>query len=128
MKKIIGLIVIVILGVVGYKGYEYYHSTYVGETAYAYVPTEVPQKEQTKDSGGKDVAGWSSYKYQFTFVKANGETQSMGYELSGSNPTPFTPGAIVKAVISEKRVLKGPNIVEKDSVSKDILNKLDNQK
>lgn len=128
MKKIIGLIAIVILGVAGYKGYEYYRSTYTGETAYAYIPIEIPQKEQTKDDDGKDIEGWSSYKYQLLFVKENGETQSMNYELHESDPTPFAPGAIVKAKISEKRVLEGPNVVEKDSVPKDILNKLDNQK
>lgn len=35
MKKIIGFILVVLLGFVGYKGYEYYQSTYSGQTAYA---------------------------------------------------------------------------------------------
>ncbi|MFU7538561.1 hypothetical protein [Enterococcus casseliflavus] len=46
MKKIIGFILVVLLGFVGYKGYEYYQSTYSGQTAYAYVPSEIPPKVQ----------------------------------------------------------------------------------
>ncbi len=42
MKKIIGFILVVLLGFAGYKGYEYYQSTYSGQTAYAYVPSEIP--------------------------------------------------------------------------------------
>lgn len=38
MRKITGLIILILLGFMGYKAYDYYHSTYVGTTAYAYVP------------------------------------------------------------------------------------------
>ena len=129
MKKIIGLIVIVILGLVGYKGYEYYHSTYVGETAYAIVPSEIPSKVESKSKSGiGDQSPWYSYDYQLTFVKEDGSIQKLEYSVSGDDPKPLTPNSYVKATISEKRALKGPNVVEKSSIPKNILKKLDSQK
>lgn len=124
MKKIIALVVVVLLGVVGFKGWQYYQETYQGVTAYALVPETVPEKVQTVDDSGEKIAGWSSYKYQLTFVKADGSTQQMSYELSNSDPTPLRPGAIVKAEISQKRVIEGPNEVAQNKVPDKVLAQL----
>jgi hypothetical protein len=59
MKKIIGFVLVVLLGFAGYKGYEYYQSTYSGQTAYAYVPSEIPPKGgPASKSGIGDPAPW----------------------------------------------------------------------
>ena len=115
MKKIIGFILVVLLGFVGYKGYEYYQSTYSGQTAYAYVPSEIPPKVQHESKSGiGDQSPWYSYDYTLNFVKED-------------NAKPLTPNSYVKAVISEKRTIKGPNGVEKDAIPKKVLEKLENQ-
>lgn len=124
MKKIVGVLFVGLLVFGGYKGYKYYQSTYSGISAYAVVPKEIPTKEQTKDDSGNEIPGYSSYNYTFSFIKDNGETQTMSYELHGENPSPFTPGAIVKAKISEKRVIEGPNEVSESDVPTSILEKL----
>ncbi|KAF1302979.1 MULTISPECIES: YxeA family protein [Enterococcus] len=123
-KTIGGLVLILVLGVGAYFGYNYYKETYQGIPAYAKVPATTPEKVQTKSDSGEIIKGWSSYKYTFTFVKENGEHQEMTYELSGENPTPFQPNTIVKASISKKRVIKGPNVVEKSSVPEKVLKEL----
>ncbi len=128
MKKIIGFILVVLLGFFGYKGYEYYQSTYSGQTAYAYVPSEIPPKVQHESKSGiGDQSPWYSYDYTLNFVKEDGSTQTLEVSLSEDNAKPLTPNSYVKAVISEKRTIKGPNGVEKDAIPKKILEKLENQ-
>lgn len=124
MKKIIGVIFLIALGVAGYFGYNYYNDTYNGQTAYARIPETVPEKTQTKSDSGEIIKGWSSYKYTLTFVKENGEKQTMGYDLSGENPTPYQPNAIVKADISKKRIIKGPNAVSESEVPDKVMKEL----
>lgn len=128
MKKIIGIVLVVLLGFAGYKGYEYYQSTYSGQTAYAYVPSEIPPKvEHESKSGIGDQSPWYSYDYTLNFVKEDGSTQTLEVSLSEDNAKPLTPNSYVKAVISEKRTIKGPNSVEKDAIPKKVLEKLENQ-
>lgn len=129
MKKIIGLIVIGLLGFVGYKGYEYYQSTYVGETAYAVVPAEVPTKVRHESKSGiGDQSPWYSYDYQLTFVKEDASIETQVVSLSDEDAKPLPPNSYVKATISEKRVLTAPKAVQQDSIPDYILNKLTNQK
>lgn len=124
-KKIILAVVLILVVIFGYKGYVYYTETYKGETAYARVPEEVPTLEDTKDDTGQIITGSKSYKYDFDFVKEDGSTQKMGYELSGNNVTPFKPGAYVKVSLSSKRIVSGPNDVSKSDIPKNVLEKLD---
>ena len=63
MKKIFSLIGIVFILFLGGITYKYYNDTYVGKTAYALVPTTVPNKELTKDSSGKIISNYYSYNY-----------------------------------------------------------------
>lgn len=124
MKKIIGLLFLALLAVGGIFGYRYYNETYKSHTAYAVVPTEVPEKIQTVDKNDDEVAGYSSYEYDFKFVDAEGNERQMNYELSGENPTPLEPGSYVTAEISKKRITEGPNHIEKSEIPEKALSKL----
>ncbi|WP_172188002.1 DUF1093 domain-containing protein [Lentilactobacillus kribbianus] len=127
MKKIISLIALLILAVGGYFGWQYYTQTYQGHPAYAVIPNQVPKREATVDDNGKKVADSYSYSYKLHFVRTDGKTETLPYEVMGSDPKPFTPNATVKAEISDKRVVKGPNYVSKDKVPDAVKDKL-NQK
>lgn len=128
MKKMMLALLVVVLGVGGYFSYKYYSETYQGVTAYARTPKGIPEKTQTVDDSGKKIEGYSSYKYTFEFVKENGEKQEMTYELSDQNVQPYAPNTLVKAVISQKRVISGPNEVAEKDVPADVLKKLNAQK
>lgn len=115
MKKIIALVAVAVLAFVGYQGYKYYSETYASDLAYAIVPAEVPEKLPTKDMNGDTVDGLYSYNYDLTFVKEDGSTQKMSFEVSSEDPTPLEPNTYISAEISLKRMTKGPNpVIEKD--------------
>ena len=124
MRKILRIILLLVLLTGGYFGYKYYDDTYRTEVAYALVPLKVPEKTETRDSSGKVVDNTFSYEYNFMFVKENGEKQEMSYDVSGSNPIPFEPGSYVKADISKKRVVHGPNGVKKTKIPKTVIKEL----
>ncbi|WP_179396059.1 DUF1093 domain-containing protein [Lacticaseibacillus absianus] len=123
MKKVLGALLVLAIVAGGWFGFKYYNETYTGQTAYAKVTT-TPTKEQTKDSSGKVQAGLYSYDYDFTFVFADGTTQQMSYELTGKDPQPLTVGKYVKAKISAKRVIEGPNYVDASAVPAKAMAKL----
>lgn len=124
MKKIIGLITLVLLAFLGFQGYSYWNSTYNGKVAYALVPDKVPQKKVTVDDSGVVQEGLFSYNYNFDFVKEDGSHETMSFELTGENPTPFAPDTVVEAKVSEKRVVEGPNTVSEKNVPKKVLAQL----
>lgn len=121
MKKIIGLVAIVLVGFLGFSGYKYWNETYNGKVSYALVPTEIPEKQETVDASGVVQEGLFSYKYSFDFVNEDGSHQPMTFELTGENPEPFAPNTIVRAKVSQKRVTEGPNHVEENTVPKKVL-------
>lgn len=122
MKKIIGLIaaVLVVFGL--YKGYEYYNVTYKATPAYAKVPAQVPELKDTVDDAGKKIAGSKSYSYKLTVITTDGERRVLDYNIEDADP--LTPNAYVKADISQKRVVKGPEGVQKSDVPTSVLEKL----
>lgn len=124
IKKIVILVGLLIIGIVSYYGYKYYESTYKTITAYAVVPANVPEKEKTKSNDGKEVKGIYSYKYTLTFVNEDGEHKKMEFESSGETPTPLEPNSYVKAEISKKRVVKGPNKVAENKIPKNVKKEL----
>lgn len=63
----------------------------------------------------------------FPLISSRSKQQSLEVSLSEDNAKPLTPNSYVKAVISEKRTIKGPNGVEKDEIPKKVLEKLENQ-
>lgn len=126
MKKIsqIGLLFLVVITFL--SGCSYYEDTYQGDVAYAIVSDEIPQKEETVDSSGKVQSELYSYHYTFDFITENGVHQEMTYELSGENPQPLEPQSIIKAKISKKRVLEGPNPITTVDVPQSVLDELYN--
>lgn len=52
----------------------------------------------------------------------------MTYELSGEDIQPYAPNTLVKAEISQKRIISGPNEVAEKDVPADVLKKLNAQK
>lgn len=125
MKKAIGIILLAaILAVGGFYGMKYYNETYKESPAYALVPNQVPKKEQSRDANDKIVPNSITYDYNFDFVKEDGTHQTMHFALEGADVKPFTPGAYIKADISQKRVTKGPNEINKTDVPKNVQDKL----
>lgn len=125
MKKIVGLIVLILIGAGGFFGYRYYQDTYQGVTAYAKVPTQVPEKvEHQSESKVGDASSWYSYDYKLTFVKEDGSTKQDSYQASGDNPKPLEPGAYIKVKMSKKRILEGPAVVSESDIPENVLAKL----
>ncbi|WP_125571732.1 DUF1093 domain-containing protein [Lacticaseibacillus songhuajiangensis] len=128
MKKVLGIIAVVLLVVIGWVGYKEWSSTYKTTEAYALVPA-TPAKTRTVNNEGKKQSDGNgnplySYKYTFKFVTTDGQTRTLRWEQEGTNPTPLTPGAYVYAKISQKRVNNGLNIVSADKVPSSIKAKL----
>ena len=127
MRKIRWIVLLIVLGVGGFFGYRYFSQTYLSHTAYALVPTKVPEKTRAVDANGEYIKGIYAYDYEFEFVDENGKIQKMAYELSGENPQPLIPNVYVKAEISKTRVTEGPNDVYKKDIPTKVLKVL-NQK
>lgn len=128
MKKVLGIIAVVLVVIIGWVGYKEWASTYKTTEAYALVPA-TPAKTRTVDDQGKKQSDSNgnplySYKYTFKFVTTDGQTRTLDWEQEGTNPTPLTPGAYVYAKISQKRVNNGPNVVSADKVPSSIKAKL----
>lgn len=115
-KKFIALGSLVLVMFFGLNGCSYYKDTYSGQTAYAKVSETVPEKVQTKDSQGEVQEGLYSLNYTFDFVKEDGTKQVMTYELVDKDPQPLEPGSYVRAVISKKRIIKGPNGIKQEEI------------
>ena len=125
MKKIIGLITLVVIGVGGYFGFRYYQDTYVGEVAYAKVPVQVPKRKEHKSKGGiGDTSDWYSYDYEVIFVKQDGTTQKDTFQLSKDNQQPLRPNSYIKVTLSKKRILEGPTTVKESEIPSEVLTEL----
>lgn len=124
IKKLILLLGIALLTVTVLSGCSYYQNTYGKTDVYGQVPGQIPAKTQTKDMSGDVVKGSYSYKYQFQFVTKDGTVKKMSYEVAGKNPTPLTANRYVKAQISKKRVVTGPNYISESKVPDKALTKL----
>ncbi len=127
MKKVIGLIVLLVMAFGGYKAYQYYEETYKSETAYATVPATVPKLTDTLDSDGKKVDHLKSYEYQLTFVTASGQMIKLPYSVTSENPQPLEPNTYITAEVSKKRVTKGPSAVGKGEIPEKVLEQLTNE-
>ena len=124
MKKVLkigALIVVVALGIFGFK---YWQDTYASTTAYAVVPTKVPEKKAAVDDNGKRIPGEYEFDYTFEFVTKDGKKETLEYALLGENPTALQPGSYVKAEISKKRINAGPNPVSKSQIPAKVLAQL----
>lgn len=118
------MFILLLLPLATLSGCKYYQDTYKGEEYYSIVPQQVPAREQTKDKDGKIVEGSYSYNYQLKWADKDGKVITKKYELSGKSPTPLTPGRYIKAEISKKRIVEGPNYIEQNEVPKKALEKI----
>lgn len=124
MKKTVLTITLLIATFFTLTGCSYYKDTYQGTTYYAVVPETVPEKEVTLDNQGKEVAGSFSYKYTLNWADAKGNTKEFDVEIAGDSPENLVPGSFVKAEISEKRIVEGPNYIEMEEIPAAALEKI----
>lgn len=129
MKKVFGILGVVILLAVAWVGFNEWNTTYRTSEAYAVVPA-TPDKVETKDQSGKKITDSNgvqmySYNYTFDFVTKDGKHRTLSWEQSGANPTPLAPGSYVYGEVSQKRVNKGPNPISADKVPANIKAQLD---
>lgn len=117
-------IILVLLAIIFVQVARYYHDTYVTEVGYAKTSAHVPKKEKTTDDNGKIIAHSHSYIYKFYFVTKKGERKTLNYELSGENVRPLKENSFVKADISDKRVVRGPHIINKSTIPDNIIHML----
>ncbi len=71
MKKILGLIVIVLIAFIGWKGWDYYQSTYVGKDYYAVIKAPMPAETDIKADNGEVIG--KGFKYNVDAYAENGE-------------------------------------------------------
>lgn len=124
MRKIGWVIAGLVIVFLAYFGWNYYVNTYQPHEAYAVVPTKVPEKKKTIDDDGNTIADSYTYEYHLTFERTDGQTTKLTVDLSDSDPKPFKPNSIVKADVSNKRVIKGPYETSKSSVPDKIQKRL----
>ncbi|MEJ6348022.1 DUF1093 domain-containing protein [Holzapfeliella sp. He02] len=129
MKKIIGIIVLVVIIVGGGFSFKYYNDTYKSENAYAVIK-QAPTMEAEKDSKGQLVADSNnkqiySYNYKVTFVFENGTTQDTDFSVKSTNKDniPYAVGQYVKGELSKTRV-NNTTLIEKSQVPQSVINKL----
>lgn len=128
MKKIIAVVAVIIVAFLGYQGYHYYESTYVGTDTYAVVPEQVPEKKELKSDSGElikeDGVQLYTYHYQLSGVTKDGKVREMSFEVDGVDPKPLQPNSVIKASVSEKRVVKGPWTIKNTEVPAEIQSKI----
>ena len=127
MKKILGIVAVLIVIAGGWFGYKYWHETYQSQTAYAKVGEAVKKNSKTSDGKNYKVNGkqYYYYEYEFDFVLKDGTTRHLGFDSAESaNPTPLAPGSYVTAEISQKCVVKGPNPISLGNIPSAVQAKL----
>ncbi|MFD1431817.1 DUF1093 domain-containing protein [Lacticaseibacillus yichunensis] len=130
MKKIAGLIAVILIAALGFVGYRYWDTTYHSHDAYAVVTEGVKEKSKTAKGTDYKVNGKQYYmiKYTFDFYDASGNKTTLSYDgPESADPTPLTPGTYVRAKISQKRVTNGPWTISEGDVPAKALSAIKNQ-
>ena len=100
MKKVVGVVGVLVLIVIGFFGYQYWNGTYNGKQYY-------------------------TYEYELKWVTKDGQTRNLGYSSEESaNPKALTPGSYVKAKVAQKRVLTTPQPISKQALPQTVKAKL----
>lgn len=109
MKKIFGIIGLVLLIFISYKGYIYYQDRYVGTTYYTKTSATPAKIQDLLDSQGKKVD--TGYSYSLIGVNEKGEKKKIEFEIT----TPaYPPNTYLEIRSSKKIVLKQATISEKN--------------
>lgn len=127
MKKVVGVVGVLVLIVIGFFGYQYWNSTYNGVEAYALVTEGKKEASKNEDGSLYKVNGkqYYTYEYELKWVTKNGQTRNLGYSSEESaNPKALTPGSYVKAKVAQKRVLTTPQPVSKQALPQTVKAKL----
>ena len=127
MKKVVGVVGVLVLIVIGFFGYQYWNSTYNGVDAYAVVTEGKKEASKNEDGSLYKVNGkqYYTYEYELKWVTKNGQTRNLGYSSEESaNPKALTPGSYVKAKVAQKRVLTTPQPISKQALPQTVKAKL----
>lgn len=127
MKKVVGIVGVLVLIVIGFFGYQYWNSTYNGVDAYAVVIEGKKVASKNEDGSLYKVNGkqYYTYEYELKWVTKNGQTRNLGYSSEESaNPKALTPGSYVKAKVAQKRVLTAPQPVSEQALPQTVKAKL----
>lgn len=107
MKKIFGILIIVLLVFISYKGFVYYQNRYVGTTYYAKTSATPAKIQDLLDDQGKKVN--TGYSYSLIGVNEKGETKKVEFELTDSA---YPPNTYLEVRSSKEIVLKQATINE----------------
>ena len=127
MKKVVGIVGVLVLIVIGFFGYQYWNSTYNGVDAYAVVIEGKKVASKNEDGSLYKVNGkqYYTYEYELKWVTKNGQTRNLGYSSEESaNPKALTPGSYVKAKVAQKRLLTTPQPVSVQALPQTVKAKL----
>ncbi|MCH3577633.1 YxeA family protein [Enterococcus faecium] len=125
MKKILGLIVIILIAFIGWKGWDYYQSTYVGKDYYAVVKAPMPAETDIKADNG-EVLG-RGFKYNVDAYAENGEKRQLDFDVitsgDSANGSAYPEGTILQLKASEKRIIE-KKVITSDKVPSSVKEKL----
>ncbi|MGX6961444.1 DUF1093 domain-containing protein [Vagococcus xieshaowenii] len=125
MKKLFGLIVVLLLAFGGYKVWDYYQSTYVGQDYYGVISDPLPELTTIKDVSGNPLG--DGYKYQVTSYDKDGKARQLEFDVITTGKykdgAAYEAGTIIKFNASEKRIIKKA-VISIDDVPNNIKNKL----
>ncbi|MCT3169901.1 YxeA family protein [Lacticaseibacillus rhamnosus] len=127
MKKVVGVVGVLVLIIIGFFGYQYWNSTYNGVEAYALVTEGKKEASKNEDGSLYKVNGkqYYTYEYELKWVTKDGQTRNLGYSSEESaNPKALTPGSYVKAKVAQKRVLTTPQPISKQALPQTVKAKL----
>ena len=127
MKKVVGVVGVLVLIVIGFFGYQYWNSTYNGVEAYALVTEGKKEASKNEDGSLYKVNGkqYYTYEYELKWVTKDCQTRNLGYSSEESaNPKALTPGSYVKAKVAQKRVLTTPQPISKQALPQTVKAKL----
>ena len=127
MKKVVGVVGVLVLIVIGFFGYQYWNGTDNGVEAYALVTEGKKEASKNEDGSLYKVNGkqYYTYEYELKWVTKDGQTRNLGYSSEESaNPKALTPGSYVKAKVAQKRVLTTPQPISKQALPQTVKAKL----
>lgn len=125
MKKLIGLIVVILLALGGYKVWDYYQSTYVGQDYYGIISEPLPEETTIKDDSGNALG--KGFKYEVTAYNEDGKARQLTFDVIttgiNKNGAAYNAGTIMKFNASDKRIIK-KSVIEMNQVPSNLVNKL----
>ena len=125
MKKLVGLIIVVLLAFGGYKVWDYYQSTYVGQDYYRVISEPLPEETTIKDDNGNALG--KGYQYKVTAYNEDGKARQLIFDVITTGKykdgAAYEAGTFMKFNASEKRIIK-KSVIEENQVPSNLVNKL----